>query len=99
VVYLGLVALLDNQDTAQRGRAATAEAAVVMSIGTDKDEPTDWRDRFELTRQQEADVKARFRDPGDPLTFLIVARDAASAAPRLPTTEYGCRWWWSSWSG
>src|ERR1700722_30505 len=55
-----------------RGRPDTAQAAVVMSIGTDKDEPADWRDRFELSREQEAAVKARFRDPGGPLRFLIV---------------------------
>jgi type I restriction enzyme R subunit len=49
-----------------------AEAAVVMTVGTTKDEPGEWRKRFELTREQEAQVKARFRDPADPLCFLIV---------------------------
>jgi type I restriction enzyme, R subunit len=56
----------------QRGLSDEAQAKVVMSIGTEKDEPADWRKRFALTREQEAAVKARFRDPGDSLTFLIV---------------------------
>ncbi len=56
----------------QRGLSDEAQAKVVMSIGTVKDEPKDWRDRFALTREQEAAVKARFRDPGDALSFLIV---------------------------
>ena len=56
----------------ERGLDDQAEIAVVMTVGTVKDEPADWRQRFELTREQEADVKARFRDPGDPLRFLIV---------------------------
>lgn len=57
---------------AERGQQDQAEAAVVMTVGTTKDEPAEWRERFELTREQEAAVKARFRDPGDPLRFLIV---------------------------
>ena len=53
-------------------RTEQAEAAVVMTIGTTKDEPAAWQERFGLTREQEAAVKARFRDPADPLRFLIV---------------------------
>jgi type I restriction enzyme R subunit len=49
-----------------------AKAAVVMTISTAKDEPAEWQERFGLTREQEAAVKARFRDPTDPLRFLIV---------------------------
>lgn len=49
-----------------------AQAAVVMTVGTTKDEPQEWRARFDLTRDQEAQIKARFRDPADPLCFLIV---------------------------
>jgi type I restriction enzyme, R subunit len=49
-----------------------AEAAVVMTTSTTKDEPAAWQERFGLTREQEAAVKARFRDPADPLRFLIV---------------------------
>jgi type I restriction enzyme, R subunit len=49
-----------------------AEAAVVMTTATTKDEPASWQERFGLTREQEAAVKARFRDPADPLRFLIV---------------------------
>ena len=57
---------------AERGVEDQNEAAVVMTTGTTKDEPAEWRKRFQLTREQEAAVKARFRDPGDPLRFLIV---------------------------
>lgn len=48
------------------------EAAVVMTIGTTKSEPPEWRDRFALTRDEEAAVKARFTNPSDRLAFLIV---------------------------
>jgi len=54
------------------GQAEQVQAAVVMTIGTTKEEPPSWRDRFELSREQEAAVKARFRDPSDPLRLLIV---------------------------
>ena len=53
-------------------RTDQADAAVVMTTSTAKDEPAAWQARFGLTREQEAAVKARFRDPGDPLRFLIV---------------------------
>jgi type I restriction enzyme R subunit len=43
-----------------------------MTTSTTKDEPAEWQERFGLTREQEAAVKARFRDPADPLRFLIV---------------------------
>ena len=57
---------------AERGLAEQAEAQVVMTVGTAKDEPPDWRERYELTRQVEAKVQARFNDHRDPLRFLIV---------------------------
>lgn len=57
---------------AERGVDDQAEAAVVMTTGTTKDEPQAWKERFELSCEQEAAVKARFRDPGDPLRLLIV---------------------------
>jgi type I restriction enzyme R subunit len=53
-------------------RMSDATAAVVMTIGTTKSEPTEWRERFELTKDQEAQVKARFTDHSDRLRFLIV---------------------------
>lgn len=47
------------------------ETAVVMTVGTSKDEPVDWQ-AYSLDRAQEAHVKARFNDPDDPLAFIIV---------------------------
>lgn len=49
-----------------------AEAAVVMTVGTVKAEPPEWRERYGLTPEAEAALKARFLDHGDPLRFLIV---------------------------
>jgi len=57
---------------AERGLAEQAEAQVVMTVGTVKDEPAEWRERYELTRQEEAKIQARFNDHHDPLRFLIV---------------------------
>jgi type I restriction enzyme, R subunit len=57
---------------AERGLEEQAEAAVVMTTSATKDEPAAWQERFGLSREQEAAVKARFRDPGDPLRLLIV---------------------------
>ena len=57
---------------AERGLGDQAESAVVMTTSTTKDEPAAWRERFGLSREQESAIKARFRDPGDPLRFLIV---------------------------
>ncbi|NMM35465.1 MAG: HsdR family type I site-specific deoxyribonuclease [Phycicoccus sp.] len=45
-------------------------SAVVMSI--DARDPQDWKDRFRLDRDAEAVLLDRFRDPADPLQFLIV---------------------------
>jgi len=61
-----------TRQLAERGQADQVQAAVVMTVGTTKDEPTSWRERFELSREQEAAIKARFRDPADALRFLIV---------------------------
>jgi type I restriction enzyme R subunit len=57
---------------AEREAGDDVAAAVVMTVGTVKDEPAEWRQRFALTREQEAAVKARFRDARDPLRLLIV---------------------------
>lgn len=53
-------------------RGSTVNAAVVMTVGTTKGEPAEWRDRYELSREAEARVKARFSDHDDPLGLLIV---------------------------
>ena len=45
------------------------EATVVMTLA--KDDPKEW-DRWGLDRDEEARVKDRYRDPDDPLKFLIV---------------------------
>ncbi len=45
------------------------EATVVMT--TVKDDPQSW-DRWNIDREQEATIKDRFRDIGDPLKFVIV---------------------------
>lgn len=55
----------------ERGEEKSTEAAVVMTIAARFD-PIGWRERFELTRDEEAAIMARFRDPSDPLRFLIV---------------------------
>ncbi len=52
-------------------QALPHQVAVVMTVGTSKDEPHSWSE-YTLDRAQEAHVKARFNDPADPLTFLIV---------------------------
>lgn len=52
-------------------RGLPHETAVVMTVGTSKSEPVEWQ-RFALDRAAEAQVKARFNDADDPLTFLIV---------------------------
>ena len=52
-------------------RALDYETAVVMTVGTAKDEPKEWR-KYTLDRTAEAKVKQRFTDPEDPLAFLVV---------------------------
>ncbi len=47
------------------------EVAVVMTVGTKKDEPKEWS-RYELTREEEKELKDRFKDVHDPLAFLVV---------------------------
>lgn len=51
-------------------RGLPYETAVVMTVGG-KDDPQSWVE-YELDRALEAHLKARFNDPDDPLTFLIV---------------------------
>lgn len=58
-----------NRLIAERGLAY--ETAVVMTAGTVKGEPKEWK-RYTLDRAAEARVKQRFNDPEDPLAFLIV---------------------------
>lgn len=53
-------------------RGVSDEAAVVMTVGTSKSEPAEWRERYEMTREQETELKARFSDANDPLRFLVV---------------------------
>lgn len=57
---------------AQRGLSSQVQAAVVMTVGTRKDEPANWKKQYGLTRDAEAKLKARFNDATDPLQFLIV---------------------------
>jgi type I restriction enzyme R subunit len=52
-------------------RGLDHEVAVVMTVGTSKEEPVSWAE-YALDRAQEAHVKARFNDPDDPLALLIV---------------------------
>jgi type I restriction enzyme R subunit len=61
-----------NRILVERALNDQAQCAVVMTVGTVKDEPIDWKLRFELSREEEAEVKARFRDPENPLRILIV---------------------------
>lgn len=56
-------------------RGLPYEVAVVMTTGSggkSNPEPTDWEERFGLTDEQEAQLKGRFRDHTDPLSFLVV---------------------------
>ena len=52
-------------------RGLLHELAVVMTVGTSKEEPASWVE-YTLDRAAEAHIKARFTDPEDPLAFLIV---------------------------
>ena len=52
-------------------RGLPHELAVVMTVGTSKEEPASWME-YSLDRANEAHIKARFVDPDDPLAFLIV---------------------------
>jgi type I restriction enzyme, R subunit len=55
-----------------KSRGMTQEAAVVMTVGTTKDEPPEWRERFGLDPAAEARVKMRFNRADDPLSIVIV---------------------------
>lgn len=50
---------------------ADDEVAVVMTVGTSKSEPKEWRDRYDLDRAVEERVRNRFRDHGDPLRVRV----------------------------
>lgn len=52
-------------------RGLPHQTAVVMTVGTSKEEPIEWQ-AYALDRAQEAHIKSRFNDPDDPLAFLIV---------------------------
>jgi type I restriction enzyme R subunit len=53
-------------------RGSTDEVAVVMTVGSSKDEPPGWRERYGRTREQENALKDRFTSAVDPLKFLVV---------------------------
>ncbi len=52
-------------------RRLAHEVAVVMSVGTGKDEPKEFA-KYALTRDAEARIKQRFNRDDDPLAFLVV---------------------------
>jgi type I restriction enzyme R subunit len=60
-------------------------SAVVMSM--DARDPQEWKDRFSLSRDAEAHLLDRFRDPADPLQILIVTAKLLTGfdAPILQT--------------
>ena len=58
-----------NRILAERG--LKHEVAVVMSVGTSKDEPKEFA-KYALTRDAEARIKQRFNNEDDPLAFLVV---------------------------
>lgn len=58
-----------NRLLAERG--LPHQTAVVMTVGSAKDEPKDWA-KYALDRAAEARVKQRFNDAEDPLALLIV---------------------------
>ena len=47
------------------------EVAVVMTVGTSKEEPKEWV-KYALTRDEEARIKQRFNSEGDRLAVLVV---------------------------
>ncbi len=57
------------RDLLQAALGDDGEVAVVMT--TAKDDPIEW-EQFNRTREEEAQLKARFNDPSDPLQMLIV---------------------------
>jgi len=46
-------------------------SAVVMTIN-DREDPSDWKEKYYLSGKDEEIIKDRFKDPKDPLTFLLV---------------------------
>ncbi|MGB3412836.1 MAG: HsdR family type I site-specific deoxyribonuclease [Microthrixaceae bacterium] len=68
------VCVLYEQELARQldARDSTDEAAVVMTVSTSKDEPKEWKAKYDLDRSEEEKVRNRFRDHSDPLKFLIV---------------------------
>ena len=58
-----------NRIIAERG--LKHEVAVVMSVGTSKDEPKEFA-KYALTRDAEARIKQRFNSDDDPLSLLVV---------------------------
>lgn len=52
-------------------RGLSHGVAVVMSVGTSKDEPKEYA-KYDLSRNEEARVKQRFNDEDDPLVFIVV---------------------------
>lgn len=56
---------------AQAEGEATPEVAVVMTAGSDKSDPEEWS-KYSLTRDEESELRARFKDVHDPLAFFVV---------------------------
>jgi type I restriction enzyme R subunit len=66
-----VVAYLAEIDRILTERALAHGTALVMTVGTSKAEPPDWG-RFALDRAGEQALIARFNNPDDPLSLLIV---------------------------
>jgi type I restriction enzyme R subunit len=66
-----VVAYQQEIDRILAERGLPQQTAVVMTVGTSKEEPPEWA-AYGLTRDAEAALKRRFNDPDDPLAFLIV---------------------------
>ena len=64
-------AAVDKYKTALDRLIDPAISAVVMTIN-DKDDPDEWKEKYFLTDKDEVALKGRFKDPADPLSFLIV---------------------------
>jgi type I restriction enzyme, R subunit len=71
IAYLDEIKRLLTERAGLEPGSQPFEASVVMTVGSVKGEPDAWQ-QYGLTRDQEAKLKARFRDVHDPLAFLVV---------------------------
>lgn len=71
VAYEAVLNELLAAKAAAEGEEVVPEIAVVMTVGTTKDEPEEWQ-AYQLSREDEAKIKARFKDVHDPLSLLVV---------------------------